>query len=285
MQYQPVIIIGAPRSGTNMLRDVLVELDDCATWPCDEINYIWRHGNIRHPSDEFSADMATPGVSRYINKQFEIFAAKMGVDTVIEKTCANSLRVGFINKVLPDAKYIFIVRDGLDVVGSALERWHASLDVSYIYRKAKYVPLLDFPYYASRYFLNRLYRLFSSEKRLAFWGPVLSNMEDLLKSHSLLEVCALQWKLCVEKAECDLASIPQTQIMRIKYEDFVSEPVAEFSRLADFLNKQVPNHLNEFLSNNIRSSSVGKGRNAMKNETIDNLYPIIANTLKNYGYE
>ena len=42
---QPVVIIGAARSGTNMLRDVLVKLPGVGTWPCDEINYIWRHGN------------------------------------------------------------------------------------------------------------------------------------------------------------------------------------------------------------------------------------------------
>ena len=43
------MIIGAARSGTNMLRDVLTSLDGVDTWPCDEINYIWRHGNIRWP--------------------------------------------------------------------------------------------------------------------------------------------------------------------------------------------------------------------------------------------
>ena len=50
---QDVIIIGAPRSGTNMLRDALTALPDCGTWPCDEINYVWRHGNVGFPSDEF----------------------------------------------------------------------------------------------------------------------------------------------------------------------------------------------------------------------------------------
>ena len=51
--HKPIIIIGAPRSGTNMLRDVLCNLDGVGSWPCDEINYIWRHGNVKNPSDEF----------------------------------------------------------------------------------------------------------------------------------------------------------------------------------------------------------------------------------------
>ena len=40
-KFTPVIIIGAPRSGTNMLRDILTNFEGIETWPCDEINYIW----------------------------------------------------------------------------------------------------------------------------------------------------------------------------------------------------------------------------------------------------
>ncbi|MDN5869897.1 MAG: sulfotransferase [Nitrococcus sp.] len=36
--YQPVVIIGAPSSGTNMLRDVLTPIPDVPTWPCENIN-------------------------------------------------------------------------------------------------------------------------------------------------------------------------------------------------------------------------------------------------------
>ena len=71
MVYQPAVIIGAPRSGTNMLRDVLTSLEGIATWPCDEINYIWRHGNVRFPSDEIPADRATPVIKSYIQQSFE----------------------------------------------------------------------------------------------------------------------------------------------------------------------------------------------------------------------
>lgn len=281
----PVIIIGAPRSGTNMLRDMLVELPGVGTWPCDEINYIWRHGNVRFPSDEFTTQMATPEVSAYIKKHFEQFATKKLLDTVIEKTCANSLRVGFVDKVIPDAKYIFIVRDGMDAVGSALERWHATLDIPYILRKAKYVPVMDLPYYASRYFLNRLYRLFSGEKCLSSWGPVLGNMVELQTKYSLQEICALQWKACVDNAERDFSKISKDKIYRLKYEDFVRNPVSEFEYLAQFLDKPVPEQLNDYLRNNVRSSSIGKGRKAMSNAAIKELRPLIANTLDKYGYE
>ena len=52
----PLVIIGAARSGTNMLRDLLSSLEPFATWPCDEINYIWRHGNREFETEEFTPE-------------------------------------------------------------------------------------------------------------------------------------------------------------------------------------------------------------------------------------
>ena len=278
--YLPVIIIGAPRSGTNMLRDMLVELSGVGTWPCDEINYIWRHGNVRYQSDVFTPEMAISEVQVYIRRQFQKISAALDLDTVVEKTCANSLRVGFVDKVIPDAKYIFIVRDGMDAVGSALERWKASLDIPYILQKARYVPPSDLPYYASRYLLNHLYRLVSREKRLSFWGPALDNVGELLDKYSLPEVCALQWKACVDNSERDFSTIPSENIIRIKYERFVREPVVEFARLADFINKPVPDSVNNFLKKSVKQNSVGKGRRALGEIEVKNLRP-----LERYGYE
>lgn len=283
--YQPVVIIGAPRSGTNMLRDMLVELQGVATWPCDEINYIWRHGNVRFPSDEFTPEMATPSVAEYIQRQFDKFAAQSNAEVVVEKTCANSLRVGFVDQVVPEAKYIFIVRDGLDAVGSALERWQASLDLPYILKKARYVPVTDLPYYASRYLLNHVYRLASGEKRLAFWGPAMNNIDELLAKHTLTEVCALQWKACVDNSERDLAKISSDRVIRVSYESFVNDPVTEFEKIADFVGKETPEGVKEYLRKNVRPGSVGKGRKALGDKQLSSLRPLISDILERYGYE
>ena len=282
---ESVVIIGAPRSGTNMLRDMLIELPGVGTWSCDEINYIWRHGNLRYPSDEFTAEMATPAVQNYIRQQFDKLANVQNVDTIIEKTCANSLRVGFVDKVLPEAKYIFIVRDGMDVVGSSLQRWTASLDVKYILQKVQYIPLADLPYYAFRYLYHRMYRLFSRENRLALWGPAMDDIDGLLKQYSLTEVCALQWKACVNRAEEDFTKISADRIIRIRYEDFVCNPISEFSKLALFLGKEVPYSVNEFLKNNVRPDSVGKGRKALTESGVKKLQALVGDTLNRHSYD
>ena len=60
--FTPIIIIGAARFGTNILRDTLAQLPSVATWPCEEIKFIWRHGNARYPSDIFPNEFATSAV-------------------------------------------------------------------------------------------------------------------------------------------------------------------------------------------------------------------------------
>jgi hypothetical protein len=254
-----------------MLRNVLCSLDGINTWPCDEVNYIWRHGNVRYPSDEMTPEMARPPVVAYIRRQFDWIARRYSVHTVVEKTCANSLRVPFVDKVMPEAKYIFIRRDGLDAVGSAMKRWKAELNIPYIARKARFVPLSDLPYYGARYIWNRFYQLFSREKRLAFWGPQLDGMSELLVKHPLDEVCALQWKACVNKAAEAFAVMPQGRWLAVAYEDFVSDSESELSRILDFLELDIPADQRRQAISGVKSDSIGKGRSALNGDAIQRL--------------
>lgn len=284
MIHKEVIIIGAPRSGTNMLRDILTSLDGIASWPCDEINYIWRHGNVQFPSDEIPVEKATSSVKGYIQQQFFQIHQKYNVKYVLEKTCANSLRVPFVDTIFPNAKYIFIYRDGIDATGSAKERWTAGLDIPYLLDKIKFVPKIDLPYYAVRYLWAQIYRLFSKEKRLAFWGPALDDMRSLMCEHTLNEVCALQWQRCVDKSEQAFALMPVDKVIRVRYEDFVREPRTELSRIVKFIGLDV--QLDEIARAvaGVSSHSVGKGRKTLGKEEVENLEALVGNTLKRYDY-
>lgn len=284
MSRKDVIIIGAPRSGTNMLRDVLTSLEGIETWPCDEINYIWRHGNVGYPSDEIPAEMAVPKVKNYIRRQFDSIAKRNNADIVVEKTCANSLRVPFVDRVLPDAKYIFIYRDGVDATGSAKLRWTAKFDLEYVLEKVRFVPKLDLPYYALRYFWARIYRLFSKEKRLAFWGPALKDMGDILKKHTLEEVCALQWQRCVELSEKAFASMPEDKVIRVKYESFVQAPKDELKRILRFVDKDVAEESVEKAVSAVSAKSLGKGRKLLGTEKVQQLEKLVGDTLRRLDY-
>lgn len=267
-----------------MLRDVLTRVPAVATWPCDEINYIWRRGNLRFPSDEFRTEQARPAVRRYIRRQFDWVARRYGANTVVEKTCANSLRVPFVDVVVPEAQYVFIRRDGADAVGSAMQRWTAALDLPYIARKARFVPLADLPYYAARYAAHRFHRLLSRERRLALWGPQLEAMDDLLARYPLDEVCALQWQRCVESARGAFEAMPSDRWLEVGYEDFVRSPESELDRVFDFLGLEVTPQIRSDAVNGVRPDSIGKGRAALAADSVGRIEARIHDTLARYGY-
>jgi len=282
--YQPVVIIGAPRSGTNMLRDVLTSFEGICTWPCDEINYIWRHGNTRYPSDEIPSKKVTPAIKNYIQQRFADIRMEYNADVVIEKTCANSLRVPFVDTVLPNAKYIFIYRDGIDATGSAKERWTAELDIPYILEKVRFVPKTDLIYYGLRYFWARIFRFISRERRLAFWGPALDDMQAILRKHTLNEVCALQWQHCVDKSEEAFVAMPADKVFRISYEEFVKQPVQELTCILEFMGKEIETDKIASAVEGVSSRNIGKGRKALGDQEVENLESLVGESLKRYGY-
>ena len=283
LSYTPVIIIGAGRTGTNMLRDIICSLDGFGTWDCDEINPIWRYGNRHDETDVLTAERATPRIKKYIRGRFEKLKRKQGLDFVVEKTCANSLRLDFVHEIFPDAKYILINRDGRDVAPSAKIRWTAPFELKYTLKKLRYVPLRDLPFYISKFGLNRLKQFFGSKAQLSFWGPVYPGIDEDFKTKGLLEVCALQWKACVDATQKAKHSLSPGQYIEVKYEDFVNDPQQQLLRLLDFLNFETEQANLAEATAKVSSKSVGSHKKLSDAEE-QTLNEICSPVLKKYGH-
>ena len=266
-----------------MLRDVLTALPGFATWPCDEINLWWRHGNRHHPSDELGPELATEPVRTHLRDGFDRIRRRYDASSVVEKTCANSLRVPFVRRVLPQARYVLITRDGLDAAPSAQARWHAPLDLRYTAAKARFVPLGDVPYYGARFLTGRVRRRRRDSARPTdWWGPRVHDAAELRATRPLDEVCLIQWQRCVEASLRDLADLAPARRHHVVYEEFVADPERGLRQLLAFLGRE--DAFDAAAVAHVTAGSVGKGRAALSDDARERLTRLAAPTLEALGY-
>ena len=233
----PCFILGAARSGTKLLRDLLACSDEIATIPYD-VGYVWLQGNEFFTSDELTPEMASDRIRRKIRKTLPTLVAKGSspeAKILLEKSVPNALRAGFLHAVYPEARFIHLVRDGRAVTESAYRQWKAPAEREYLLKKLKYFPLSNYRY-AAWYLLNMLKGRFGSGRGQHIWGPRYSGIEEDLRRDTLELVCARQWRRCVEASREQTRAFDSDRVLEIRYEDFVDSPevlreVCRFLRL------------------------------------------------------
>lgn len=226
---QPVIIIGAARSGTKFFRDLLGSSEDVAVVPYD-INYVWRHGNESLPHDELTPQSLTPRTARHIRSSIERLAERNAgrKPLLVEKTVSNSVRIDFVRAVYPDAKIIHLERNGLDAVESTYRQWTESPDHSYLLQKLRYFPFREWRY-ALWFARNTLQR----GDDVGVWGVRYDGIDADLERLDVAEVCAHQWRRANDQWQ-QRSAIPELEL-ECRYADLFSDPDTELSRVCEFL--------------------------------------------------
>ena len=285
--YTPLVIVGAARSGTNMLRDCLTALPGFASWDCDEINPVWRHGHFFRRDDELTAEDVTSGNRRIIRGAFDRIARKNpGTRFVVEKTCANSLRLPFVDAALDAAIFVQIVRDGRDVVPSAVKRWRGELELNsreYFLAKARNTPLTDLPLYVGSFIAARLAKLVGSSDRLRLWGPRYRGIDDD-QGLPLPQICARQWAACVDRSDAFLETLPAGRWLRIHYEDFVAQPILHLRRILTVLRAETDDTKLQLATSHIRAGNTSRGLKQETQRLHQSAVPEMEGTLRRHGY-
>jgi hypothetical protein len=195
---KPIIILGAPRSGTTLLSKVLGQHRDVAH--LIEPRMTWRYGNDQK-SDMLRPEDARPKVIAHIRKRFADFVRKSGKSRLVEKTPSNSLRPAFVNKVFPDAKFVHIIRNGYDSCLATEDFWdkHAT-GVSNVAPGRLSQRLHELGPWRLPYYLPEFARPAAPgpvRKLLGpnLWGPRLPGHRQLLRELGATAVACLQWRL------------------------------------------------------------------------------------------
>lgn len=250
-KINPIIILGAPRSGTNMLRDLICQYPKFTTWNCDEINPIWKYKNY-NKSDELKVDDLNKNIDSFIKNEFYKISNRNQLN-VVEKTCANTLRPSFINSIFPNAKFLFIYRNGYDCVVSAKKKKQKRFDLKYQMKKIKYSPFLSYPFLLKE-------KLFTN-----VWGPKYDGIEnDIVNKHEL-EVVSKQWMKCNIITDKFLSTISKSNYIKINYDAFVSNPKLGLTDLINFL--EIPSSkIKTFNIKHIFKTSIGNSKNFLNEE-------------------
>ncbi len=255
---QVLIILGAARSGTKILRDTFSQPAEISHIPYD-INYIWKYGNLDYNFDDLDESHFSQNIGNYIQRQFvklSSFNKNPKSHSIVEKTVASPLRIPFILKVFPNAKFIHLVRDGRDVVESNLRMWHQKPDIKYLLKKLRYFPISNVKY-ATWYVNNIIKGKLKKQEGGETWGPRYSGIDDDCQTKSLSEVCAIQWKKCVESASSSLRVLDSSRYLTVRYEDFVSKPEV-LEQMLNFAEVKNPEAALNYWTENVSAGSRGK---------------------------
>ncbi len=278
----PVIVLGAARSGTKFLRDLLGSRGDFAKVPYD-VNYIWRapQGGALH--DRLDPAKLRPKDIARIRATMDRIAGRKPDQTLLEKTVSNTLRVPYVEAIYPRARYLHIIRDGRAVAESSYRMWQAPPDTSGLKRKLQDLPLSYWNYvgwFALNYAKGRLQGRGGGN----IWGPRYPGIDADLETLPLMNVVARQWARSVDICCQDLAALPPERVFEVRYEELVTSPdkVAELSR---FAGAAEPDRIVEDFYKRVDKSGLDKWRTALKPDDLAAIEREQASVLSRHGYK
>jgi sulfotransferase family protein len=267
---RPILIIGMPRSGTQMLFHALREHEALGSLPT-ESHDIWRR--FHHPrrngwaSDYVGPGQVRPGERRYVNAHFFAYA---GRKRLLSKTADNLVRVRYLLDLFPDATFVVMKRNPCEALNSYINMWKQPGGRFRSY----YVPMdLTIPDYPQR----------------RMWCSTLIDGWRRLASAPIEEIAFEQWRQYLDGIEEGRRAVPQSQWVEFFLEDMLEHPDALshwlFDRLDVAATPAVRNKLSDLLANPINTISPPSGEKwrSQNREALHQLLPRIAERAPTLG--
>lgn len=227
---RPIIIIGCNRSGTTLLFNNLSAHPKAWSLYIEGQDVFHRHFPIDPEAGELVS--ASPSAEQVTGIRNELYVRSHNKEAfkdtplvrhipikliqrpvgrwykpasvrLVEKTPANSLRVPMLHGLFPDARFLFLVRRGEDVVSSLMEGWKNWSHTGPTWRYTK-------------------------------WHYLAPPGWQTFRTRRLEEICAFQWVQSTLLAWQSLNQLPQGTFMLLKHEELMSRPREEYARILEF---------------------------------------------------
>lgn len=271
----PVFVIGCSRSGTTVTFETLAASGAFLSFGY-EIPQFWNglygpHNN-QWESEAAGAQHARP---EHRDAALRFFYQRLGAGPVLDKTCINTLRVGYLHRLFPQARFVFIHRDGRDNVSSMMDGWrHGRTDGGFGLEKF-------FGPFPEPVAING-----GQFREWHFFLP--PGWRDYNRA-SLEEVCAFQWTSANRLALEARASIPDGQWIKLRYEDIFERPVEMFRELFERLDLPFDDAMRARCAH-LEPTSIIRGAprkekwKAHNRDAIERILPAIAPMMQRLGY-
>jgi len=230
----------------------------------------------------------------------------MGCQLVVDKSPRNSLRVPFIRRIFPEARYIYIIRDGRDVTLSINKEW---IRRRQIVQGTDAVNKYDYGrvYGVLKEWLHRQPSLAYRIRALWFethghvmnkslhlnlmrwngrvgWGPRFRNWQDVLAKTSLLQFNAYQWSKCIENIQHNWKALAREKKLMIRYEDLLKDGRKLVTEILDFLNLRGDEKFFRAIPR-LKKDNVQKWQREFSRDDLQEIHPIVTPMLMELGYE
>ena len=237
LQFKPVFIIGCGRSGTSMLGWTLGEhpavhfLEEPAfiynrIFPEMDLFGLVKNSNVQ---PKLIFDESDFEISK-ANQLYHTFHRKLifwNKKVLIEKMPTNVFRLELMHKIFPNARFIFIQRNGLEVAKSIEGRgplWFGRNGIKWKLLK-------------------------SHASAIGTILPLLDSIEEPF------EKGLLEWRISMDLMESFISKIPISAYIIVKYSKFVENPVSETEKIFDFIGLAGAEKVNDFIVKNIKRRS------------------------------
>jgi hypothetical protein len=298
-----VFIVGSPRSGTTILGELLDKHHHISQWY--EPYFVWDHFFRKAPDDERTEVDASPEVRKWIYRNFARYKTRKKCSVLIDKSPRNSLKIQFILKIFPQAKFIHLLRDGRDVTLSINKEWLRRQNI------------VQNPLSKGRFNYGEAYRVihkflsrqpFLKDKLRALWfethghlinkgkhlnrlrwdgeigwGPRFKHWKQIYEQSSLLQFNAYQWLHCLQRIEADWKLIQKNNRLIVSYEDLIQTPRQKIAEILDFVSLDANKAFFESLPK-LKADNYNKWKIEFSKEDLKEITPIVTPQLKKFGY-
>ena len=220
MIQRPVFIVAAPRSGSTLLFETLAASDRIVTvggeahWMVEGLEEL-RVGAPGIDSNRLTADAYSPALAErmstmLLQRLVDHAGRKVpapGERIFLEKTPKNSLRIPFLDRIFPGARFIFLWRDPHDNLSSIIEAWRSGGWKTY-----NGLDGFDGP-----------------------WSLILPPGWRTQNGRPLERIAAFQWDTTNRIVLDDLATMPRARWTVANYAELVAEPRRTIERLCRFI--------------------------------------------------